>query len=82
MLDFFSLQGVSFRGLLGSDKEPRAAENIFTKPKARVQAEVQEVTNSGPSNKGVQLEGRICKIMVVENQGTTITKFVLLVIFS
>ena len=68
--------------MLGSDMEPKATENIFTKPKARVQAEVQEVTNSGPRNKGVQLEGRICKIIVVENQGTTITKFVLLVIFS
>ena len=68
--------------MLGSDMEPKAAENIFTKPKARVQAEVQEVTNSGPSNKGVQLEGRICRIIVVENQGTSITESVLLVIFS
>ena len=32
------------QGMLGSDKEPKAAaENIFTKPEARVQTEVQEV---------------------------------------
>jgi len=32
------------QGMLGSDKEPKATtKNIFTKPEARVQSEVQEV---------------------------------------